>query len=91
MRSARLRRSWRASQRPRRKLKSSETRGAGPTASSRGDDEEEAEDVEYEEKEVDGVKYAFADDFLYSLSTGDCVGFLNPETGKIEAVEDDEE
>ena len=56
-----------------------------------GDDEEEAEDVEYEEKEVDGVKYAFADDFLYSLSTGDCVGFLNPETGKIEAVEDDEE
>ena len=56
-----------------------------------GDDEEEAEDVEYEEKEVDGVKYAFADDFLYSLSTGDCVGFLNPETGKIEPVEDDEE
>ena len=57
---------------------------------AQGGDEEEAEDVEYEEKEVDGVKYAFADDFLYSLTTGDCVGYLNPETGKIEAVEDDE-
>lgn len=57
---------------------------------AQGGDEEEAEDVEYEEKEVDGVKYAFADDFLYSLTTGDCVGYLNPETGKIEEVEDDE-
>ena len=55
-----------------------------------GADEEEAEDVEYEEKEVDGVKYAFADDFLYSMTTGECVGYLNPETGKIEEVEDDE-
>ena len=58
---------------------------------AQGGDEEEAEDVDYEEKEVDGVKYAFAEDFLYSLTTGDCVGFLNPETGKIEPVEDDEE
>ena len=57
---------------------------------AQGGDEEEAEDVEYVEKEVDGVKYAFADDFLYSLTTGECVGYLNPETGKIEEVEDDE-
>ena len=57
---------------------------------AQGGDEEEAEDVEYVEKEVDGVKYAFAEDFLYSLTTGDCVGYLNPETGKIEEVEDDE-
>ena len=57
---------------------------------AQGGDEEEAEDVDYEEKEVDGVKYAFAEDFLYSLTTGDCVGYLNPETGKIEEVEDDE-
>lgn len=57
---------------------------------AQGGDEEEAEDVEYEEKEVDGVKYAFAEDFLYSLTTGDCVGYLNPETGKIEEVDDDE-
>ena len=56
-----------------------------------GADEEEAEEVDYEEKEVDGVKYAFADDFLYSLTTGDCMGYLNPETGKIESVEDDDD
>ncbi len=54
-----------------------------------GDEEEEAEDVDYEEKEVQGVKYAFADDFLYCLTTGNCVGYLNPKTGNIEAVQED--
>lgn len=54
-----------------------------------GDEEEEGEEVDYEEKMVEGVKYAFADDFLYSLTTGDCVGYLNPTTGKIEPVQED--
>ena len=53
--------------------------------------EVEAEDVEYEEKEIDGVKYAFAEDFLYSLTTGCVVGYLNPSTGLIEEVDEDDE
>lgn len=55
--------------------------------------EEDAEEVDYEEKEVNGVVYAFADDFLYSLADGKCVGFYNPKTQEIEEIEesDDEE
>jgi len=53
--------------------------------------EEEGEEVDYEEKTIDGVTYAFADDFLYSLTSGNLAGYLNPITGAIEDVADDEE
>ena len=64
---------------------------AEEAAKTANTEEEEGEEVDYEEKTIDGVTYAFADDFLYSLTSGNIEGYLNPITGAIEKVADDEE